>query len=122
MNKLPDDKCSDKNTKTTEVRMGREVPIIKRHPVVILKRTPNARIRKRKRKSVRTGQAPWFDGLPLKIRLFGRPSFGDPRGHSKARVLPHSEEVPDCVACLQWQDQQNKPKKQLKQNSIKILL
>ena len=29
MNKLPDDKCSDKNTKTTEVRMGREVPIIK---------------------------------------------------------------------------------------------
>ena len=30
MNKLPDDKCSDKNTKTTEVRMGREVPIIKK--------------------------------------------------------------------------------------------
>jgi len=38
------------------------------------------------------------------------------------RVLPHSEEVPDCIACLQWQDQQNKPKKQLKQNSIKIFL
>jgi hypothetical protein len=30
MNKLPDDKCSDKNRQTTEVRMGREVPIIKK--------------------------------------------------------------------------------------------
>ncbi len=30
MNNLPEDKCSDKNAKTTEIRMGREVPIVKK--------------------------------------------------------------------------------------------
>jgi len=40
----------------------------------------------------------------------------------RSRVSPHSEGAPDCVACLQWHDQYSKPKKQLKQNRIKIYL
>jgi hypothetical protein len=30
MNKMPEDKSSNKTAKTTEIRMGREVPIVKK--------------------------------------------------------------------------------------------
>jgi hypothetical protein len=68
------------------VHMGGKFQI-KRHPLVTLKRTLNARIRKRK--LARIGRVPWFDGHPSKICLSGgcfRPS-GRPSETDKPLVF-----------------------------------
>jgi hypothetical protein len=39
----------------------------------------------------------------------------------RSRVLPHGEEVPDCVACFQWRDHQDKPKNSLSKTTSKYI-